>query len=291
MVGAIIQARMGSTRLPKKTLADVAGKPLLWHVIDRLKRSGKIEKIVIATTVNSEDQQIEDFCAESSLDCFRGSSDNVLSRFIQAAEKYGISTVVRICADSPLMDIQTIDDMIEMLIDENADIVTISPDKTSLLDGFEITTLPFLKKLESLASKPCHFEHVTYLGKEDPSLGKVLFYDPPQNLCHKDIRITVDTPQDLEFIREVYKWLYEEGRIIDVRRLEKLPYYLFRINEDIRQKPAAKETLKVQLVGDEKDPKIQEIKAVLNLSGYIDAKIYREPESMKSKNEIVLKRI
>ena len=144
MIGAIIQARMGSSRLPGKVLTPLLDKPLLLHIVESLKKSKKIEKIVVATTNLSQDQAIEDFCQKNNIDCYRGSEENVLLRFIDAAKTFQIKEVVRVCADSPLIDVTSIDQMID-LKHQKGDLVTISPQDTSLLDGFEVTHLDFYK--------------------------------------------------------------------------------------------------------------------------------------------------
>lgn len=269
MTGAVIQARMGSSRLPGKVLEDISGQPLLWHVIKRLERCEKIDKVVVATSTNELDDPIETFCQELDINCFRGSESNVLNRFVEAAKDNQLSKVVRICADSPLIDPETIDTMIHLLEESKSNLVTISPDKTSLLDGFEVTRLAFLEKLETLATEEYHFEHVTYLAKEKPELGKVTYYDPPRELCFRDIRITVDTEKDLEFIREVYKWLYEEDKIIDIRKIEKLPFHIFRINQEVRQKPALQKNWKLHVEVDKVDDTLKELAETLQANSGI----------------------
>ncbi|HOJ50063.1 MAG TPA: glycosyltransferase family protein [Spirochaetota bacterium] len=286
MVGAVIQARMGSTRLPGKVLMEIEGKPLLEHIIDRLKVCNKIKKIVVATTTEKEDNKIQEFCVSKNIDFYRGSTDNVLERFIEASEKFQIDIIVRICADSPLIDPATIDKMIEKLIENNLDLVTINPESTSLLDGFEVTTLKFLKTLKKQATEKYHFEHVTFLAKEK-NIGKILYYEPEENLRVKDIRITVDTKEDLEFIREVFKHLYKKNNIIDVRDIEKLPFYIFRINREIKQKAPEEKNFLVNVIIKKEDDIINNFLKTLKKNPSILVNKARNKKEIKKNKELI----
>ena len=109
MILALIQARMGSSRFPGKVLEDLAGHPLLWHVVKRVRRSGRVDKVVVATTDRSTDEPIARFCEEQGIGCFRGSEQDVLDRFYQAAKASPADALVRITADCPLIDPDVID--------------------------------------------------------------------------------------------------------------------------------------------------------------------------------------
>lgn len=293
MIGAVIQARMSSSRLPGKVLAEIMGKPMLYHQLERLKTSKKLEEIVVAATSNPLDDPIEEFCKEYGVKCFRGSEEDVLKRFIDASKKYNLSIVVRVCSDSPLIDIASMDEMIQILIEQQVDLVSVDPKETSLLDGFEVTNLAFLEKIYGLCTEEYHKEHVTYLAKEDTKIGKVLYYDPPLELRFKDIRVTVDTEKDLEFIREVFKWLYEEGKIIDVRRLEKLPFYIFRINQGVMQKDAVQRNWKISVIVDEINDALVEIQQILEQKAALKINfLTSEPkEYLKAEEAIYFKMI
>ena len=106
---ALIQARMGSSRFPGKVLQDLAGRPMLWHVVHRVRGSKSIDKVVIATTDKKIDDPIAEFCRQEGVDCFRGSEQDVLDRFYQAAKENHADVVVRITADCPLIDPAVID--------------------------------------------------------------------------------------------------------------------------------------------------------------------------------------
>ena len=117
----IIQARMGSTRLPGKVLMTVLDKPLLGYLIERLSRAKLVDEIVIATTENSLDDVIEKFCINSKISCYRGSEDNVLSRYYDASIRFKANYVVRICSDSPLVDPIILDRMIQSFFNNECD--------------------------------------------------------------------------------------------------------------------------------------------------------------------------
>src|SRR5437016_942715 len=111
-LSAIIQARMGSTRLPGKTFLPIEGHPMLWHVVERVRRVKQIEEVVIATTANPLDDVIVEFARDNGLDFFRGDERNVLDRVYQAARIYGPTTIIRVAPDCPLLDPQVIETVI-----------------------------------------------------------------------------------------------------------------------------------------------------------------------------------
>ena len=116
MIGCIIQARMGSSRLPGKVLMNSNnGMPLLYHVINQLRHCSKVKNLVIATTTNQEDDEIEKFANNNTVNVFRGSEKDVLDRYFQCAKKYSFSTIVRITSDCPLIDPQIVDKVIEQI--------------------------------------------------------------------------------------------------------------------------------------------------------------------------------
>ena len=125
MIGCIIQARMGSSRLPGKVLMKSDnGRPLLYHVVNQLRHCTKVKNLVIATTTNQEDDEIEKFANNNTIDVFRGSEKDVLDRYFQCAKKYSFSTIVRITSDCPLIDPQIVDKVIERFFSGNYDYAT-----------------------------------------------------------------------------------------------------------------------------------------------------------------------
>jgi len=121
---AIIQARMSSTRLPGKVLMEICGKPLLWHVVNRVSHSKYISQIVIATSTNPKDDEIEKFAKKYKLKVFRGSENDCLDRYYKAAKKYKADVIVRITADCPLICPEIIDRVIAEFKKNNSDYVS-----------------------------------------------------------------------------------------------------------------------------------------------------------------------
>lgn len=221
-VVAIIQARMGSTRLPGKVLMDIEGKSMLWHVIQRVKRCKKIDSIVVATTINKEDEPIINLVKECKVEVFKGSESNVLDRYYQAAKKFSADIIVRITADCPLINPTTIVEMIDLCLKENADYICGHPDFPSIEQGMEVLSFSALEKLKTLANKDYQKEHVTIYIKENPELFKIVANIPKNIFQRKDLRLTVDTKDDLQLMRGIYNRLYKENEVIDIEEAVRL---------------------------------------------------------------------
>ncbi len=121
---AIIQARIGSTRLPGKVMAHISGKPMLWHVVQRTRRAKALDEVMVATSVKSKDDTVTEFCDKSAIDCFRGSEEDVLDRYYQAAKQFPDSIIVRITADCPFVDPGVADKVIGLYQEGNYDYVS-----------------------------------------------------------------------------------------------------------------------------------------------------------------------
>ena len=122
-VVAVIQARMGSTRLPGKVLKPVAGEPLLWHIVHRLKACRLIEEIAVATTTNPADEAIVEWCNAQNVTVVRGPEDDVLARYARAAEKLDADIIVRVSSDTPFLDAGFVDHLVATLIEQDGDYV------------------------------------------------------------------------------------------------------------------------------------------------------------------------
>ncbi|HEX4535049.1 MAG TPA: NTP transferase domain-containing protein, partial [Rhizomicrobium sp.] len=144
---AVIQARMGSTRLPGKVLKPIAGKPLLWHVVHRLKKSSLIEQIAIATSVNPLDDAIVEFGREHGIPVVRGPEDDVLARFACAAEALDADIIVRVSSDAPFIDAGFVDHLLVSLIEQNGDYVLLEEGAVTAHEGVDPFTRRALDKL------------------------------------------------------------------------------------------------------------------------------------------------
>lgn len=219
---AIIQARMGSTRLPGKVMIPIVGKPMLWHVIERVKRCKNIESIVVATTSKKESNPIIELAKECKVEIFKGSENDVLDRFYKTAIKFKADIIVRITADCPLINPDTVDKMVNLCLKENADYICGHPNFPSIEQGMEVVSFAALEKVTNMATKEYQREHVTIFIKENTDLFKISIIKPRSIFQRKDMRLTVDTKEDLKLIREIYKRLYIKNKIIDLEDAVKL---------------------------------------------------------------------
>lgn len=243
-VVAIIQARIGSTRLPDKVLKDIEGKPMLWHVVNRIKHSKNINKIVIATTKNKNDTKIVDFCKLYDIEFYRGSEEDVLDRYYQAAKLWQADIIVRITSDCPLIDPQVVDKVIVSYL-ENKDSLNGASNAIKRTYprglGVEVVSFNTLKRIWREAIKDYQREHVTIYMYENTKDFKILNVENNKNLSY--LRWTVDEKKDLELVREIYKSLYNRKKIFlmndTLDLLEKKPH-IMEINKDVKQKKIIK---------------------------------------------------
>lgn len=235
--GIIIQARLGSTRLPRKILKEFyGGKTLLETVISNLQKVAGA-KIIVATSVNPNNDELESFLVERGITVFRGSEDDVLSRFIGAAEANGIDGIVRICSDNPFLDWHGVAALIEKAKTSDADYIGYRINNTPSIKthfGFwgEYVTLNALKRVVATTDeKPAH-EHVTIHIYTHPEEYKCEWIECPDLLQGRnDIRLTVDNIEDFENAQEVFKTLHEMNHNFG---LEDVVKYIDS-NEDLRE--------------------------------------------------------
>lgn len=212
MILAIIQARLGSTRYPNKIFCSLANKPLIWHIVNRLKYSKKIDDIVIATTNNVIDDQLSFWAKENGLNLFRGSENNVLERFYLTAKHFAADIIVRITADDPFKDPNIIDSVIEKLLSENLDFAynNYPPTYPEGLDT-EVFTYSALEKAYKMSTDDFEKEHVTQFFYKHPSLFRQANISNIQNLSY--LRWTIDTEKDYQMARTIYNLLYVDNEI------------------------------------------------------------------------------
>ena len=240
---AIVQARMGSTRLPEKAMRDIEGHPMLWHVCERLKRSEFIDDIVIATTLGRKDDEIEAACADWGVCVYRGDEKDVLDRYFQAALQYNAGVIVRITSDCPLIDPEVSDTVISAYL-EDADGYDGASNvmKRTYPRGLDTEVIPLrtLRKVWERADNEHHREHVTAYIYENPGAFKIREVTGDRALSH--LRWTVDEEADLKFVREIYRRLYMKKKVFsmeDVLRVIKEEPCLAEINAGVKQKPVS----------------------------------------------------
>lgn len=202
MITAIVQARMGSKRLPGKTLLPFGDKTVLHYLLDRVSKSTLLEQIVVATTVNVEDDAIEEAMSSQPISIFRGHPENVLDRYYKAASQTNATIIVRITADDPFKCPEVIDEAIRKLIDNRFDYVSNTLD-LSYPEGLDVEVFTFktLQRVMLLASLPRHFEHVTSYISEHKQQFSIGTLKSQVNLSHW--RLTLDYPEDYQNLLKI----------------------------------------------------------------------------------------
>jgi len=237
---AIIQARMGSTRFPGKVLRPVAGKSLLWHVVHRLKRCRSLDAIAIATSTSPRDDAIASFCRAEKLELVRGPEDNVLERYVLAAQQLSADVVVRVSSDAPFVDPAFVDHMVGALIAQDGDYVVVEPGAACAHDGVDPFSRRALDKLaREAADDPVAREHVSGYFKLHPEFVRIVHAAPDPRLAHEPARLTVDTPDDLAFIEAIYQRMEAkagEASLSDLLLLLDREPRLKSTNAHVRQK-------------------------------------------------------
>ncbi len=281
---AIIQGRMKSSRLPDKVLLDIGDRPMLQWVVERTRQAKTIHQVVVATTTDSSDDPVAEFCQSRDISFTRGSVHDVLDRYYQAAKRYRADVIVRITADCPLIDPELIDEAVNTLLDakdRRSDLQLPTSNfqpptsnlQSPLLDfvanrlpqpwwrtyplglDTEVFTFAALERAWREASEPHHREHVTPYFYEDIPAEELHFSSNPQPvavsvsprgfrvaLLHHhvelgDHRWTVDTPEDLELVREIVVRLPNDRfSWLDVLALMEREPELMQINSQIPHK-------------------------------------------------------
>jgi len=237
MIAAIIQARTGSTRLPNKVFKNLCGKPLIWHIVNRLKYSQKIDNIILATTQNENDNVLEEWALENNTPCFRGNEDDVLDRYYQAAKLYSVDTIVRITADDPFKDPQVIDDVINLFVEKKLDFAY-NNNPPTFPEGLdtEVFSLDALEKAVNNSTDPFEREHVTQYFYRNPSIFRQACLKNPTDLSY--LRWTIDTQQDWDMAEIVYNKLYptiENFSMFDILELINKESYIAAINSTVKR--------------------------------------------------------
>jgi spore coat polysaccharide biosynthesis protein SpsF len=202
-VVAIIQARMGSTRLPGKALMDLAGKTVLARVVERVSRMNRIQSVVVATSVNRENEPIAVECGRLGIHCFRGSEYDVLDRYAGAAREYKAEAIVRITADCPLIDPEISDSVVSEFVQRRADYASnIFPRTYPRGLDTEVFTRDALEQAWKHATEAHQREHVTPYLYEHPQVFRLASIQADAEYAY--YRWTLDTQEDLELIRSIY---------------------------------------------------------------------------------------
>ncbi|MBI87011.1 MAG: hypothetical protein CMG63_02905 [Candidatus Marinimicrobia bacterium] len=222
-VSVLIAARMGSSRFPGKTLSDLHGKPMLYRLIERVKKSDKIDEIVVATTKEVEDDELEIWCDQNFIKIYRGSSSDVLKRLNDAALYYKMQTIVEVLGDNPLVHAKLIDSCLELFENGYDYVATVTneyPNAEKSLMRFpigvrvQVMSISTILKCEQLTKLSRHREHATSFIAENPKLFKTGFLEAkgfhrPSNW--PELTFAVNERKNLELIRKIYEIHYEKN--------------------------------------------------------------------------------
>lgn len=202
---AIIQARMGSSRLPGKVLKPLCGKPILYHILQRVERVNELSEIVVATTGNQIDNPIAELAQSQGVFCFRGSQEDVLDRFFQSAQTLDAKSddvIIRLTGDNPFIDPQICGELLSFFLESSFGYVTTSGYPLGV--GTEIFTFSALEETHTQAAKAYEREHVTpFMYRQGQVFGTM-----KSPMDYSNVRLTVDSSEDYQVAQQIYASLY-----------------------------------------------------------------------------------
>ncbi len=233
----IIQARMGSTRLPGKVMMDISGKTMLQRTYERVSKAKGIDTTVVATSTLGMDDRLERYCATNGWPCFRGSAEDVLDRYYLAAIEYEANAIVRITSDCPLIDPSVTDQVIHHFQQNDCDYASNGFPRRTFPRGLDTEVFSFraLEKSWHEDKDPATREHVTQYIQKNPQLFRLTGIMNP--IDYSNLRWTVDEIRDLEFVRRVYSLMTKDFfSWTEVISLMQRSPELMEINKDVSQK-------------------------------------------------------
>ena len=205
-IGAIVQARMSSERLPGKVLMPLAGKPMLQYLLESLQHAKAVDRVILATSDRIEDDAVACFCEESGHTCFRGDLKDVAGRLLEAAGAYSLDFIVRISGDSPLLDWRLVDRAAALAADHSVDLVTnVFPRSFPKGQSVEVISVKALRRAHELMTHTDDKEHVTRYLYNHPTQFRILNFDSGERWG--DLTLCVDTAEDFNRLEALIKRL------------------------------------------------------------------------------------
>jgi spore coat polysaccharide biosynthesis protein SpsF len=198
----IIQARMGSSRLPGKVLLPLGERTVLENVVERSRLISGVSHVIVATSTLFGDDAIVQWCREHKVTCFRGSEEDVLARYYECAKEYSPDYVIRITADCPYVDYQLASSAVEAVIKQPSDLVVFSGEMPRGLVS-EVISFEALQRIYRVSHENRHREHVTYYAYEYPEQFTRIEVQTPKSLLHPELRITLDTEDDYKLCKAI----------------------------------------------------------------------------------------
>ena len=211
---AIIQARMSSSRLRGKVMLPLAGQPVIHHVVSRIQRSRKISQVVVATTFDERDNIIDEWCFVNKVQCYRGNMNDLLDRYYQCAKLFSADAILRITADCPLIDCETVDEVIEGFFSDDYALYSLQGEFPDGLDC-EVFSFNALERAWREAKLPSEREHVGPYIKNNPNVFKVGGLRKFTGMSN--IRLTLDEPEDYEFLTRLFSELSDKQKPISLQ--------------------------------------------------------------------------
>lgn len=233
-ITAIIQARMSSRRLPGKVLMDLAGKPVLQHVVERVSQCNSVNQIVVATSSDVSDDPISIWCKKNNIDIYRGSMNNVLQRYYLASKQYNASSVLRITADCPVLDPDVIDELIQFYSVNDFDACGLAG---HFPDGLDCTIISrtSLQLANANARLPSELEHVCPYIENNPALFRFGKFYKFSDASLSSLRLTLDEIDDYKLLKIIFTEFDSNPkfRIADILSFLKANPSLTMINQHI----------------------------------------------------------
>lgn len=216
-IGAIIEARMSSSRLPGKVLKKIGNKECLLHTVHRLRRVKKISDIIVATTVNSSDDVLVELCKKNNISFFRGSEENVYERVLDAAIKFKVDIILEITGDSIFIDSNIIQESLDVYLNGDYDFVANCVKKPTYIPGFDarVFSTSILESIKNKIYDQEDLEHVSSFFWKNSNLFKIFHVKPPADLSSDSIFLGLDTPEDLKLLKKIYKNLSHNDSYFD----------------------------------------------------------------------------
>ena len=237
-VGIVIQARMGSSRLPGKVLKEIQGEPLLGRLCQRVRLSRQADVIGVATSDRPGDEPISDACLEWGIPVFRGSETDVLARFLGAAKAWNLTAVVRVTADNPLTDPSGIDELIRQYKETAADVVHNNHRRGYPCGtGAELVRLSVLEQSHHHSVSAVDREHVTSFARRNPQRFSCVKINAEEEFFRPHYFLTVDYAEDLSLLRKIYAHFggRDDTRLSDIVNFLDLQPALVRLNAGLHQ--------------------------------------------------------
>jgi len=235
-IGFLIIGRLKSTRLPKKILLDIHGKPVISHMIQRLKLSNKIDTIILCTSINPQDKPLEKIAKDNDIECFLGDSDDVLLRMLNAAEKFNLDYILTITADCPFVDPFYADKIVEKYLETNADLIRqFDLPHGSFSYGVKVEALKKVVQMKDSSETEVWGHYFT-----DTGVFNVIDLDvEDQHHFRPGLRMTLDYPEDFQFFKKIFDALYKENEVFtlsDILTLLDNNPEIIQINKNCGQK-------------------------------------------------------